>query len=65
MAVLKPATRLSLVAVDDIGATVAAAINRPQRFHEVELELASDYLSMTEIAAVLSRALDAPSPRPT
>ncbi|MEV6930127.1 NmrA family NAD(P)-binding protein [Dactylosporangium sp. NPDC051485] len=55
--VLRPSTRLSLVAVDDIGTTVAAAVAQPQRFHEVELELASDYLSLEEIAEILSRAL--------
>ncbi|MFC9872624.1 NmrA family NAD(P)-binding protein [Nocardia salmonicida] len=56
--VLRPETRLSLVAVDDIGRAAAAAIAAPQRFDGVELELASDYLSMTEIAEVLSHALD-------
>ncbi|MET7706458.1 NmrA/HSCARG family protein [Micromonospora sp. NPDC005413] len=55
--VLKPETRISLVAVDDIGTAAAAAIAAPGRFHGVELELASDYLTMTDIAAVLSRAL--------
>lgn len=55
--ILKPATRLSLVAVDDIGAAAAAAITAPDRFNGIELELASDYLSMTEIAQILSRAL--------
>ncbi|MEV0822041.1 NmrA family NAD(P)-binding protein [Nonomuraea rubra] len=54
--VLRPGTRLSLVAVDDIGAAAAAAFAAPERFHEVELELASDHLAMTEIAGVLSRA---------
>jgi uncharacterized protein YbjT (DUF2867 family) len=54
---LKPATRLSLTSVHDIGATAAAAFADPERFNGVELELASDYLSMTEIAEVLSRAL--------
>ncbi|MFD2350986.1 NmrA family NAD(P)-binding protein [Nonomuraea ferruginea] len=57
MSVVKPDTRLSLAAVDDIGRAAAAAIAEPERFHGVELELASDYLSMTEIAEVLSRAL--------
>lgn len=57
VSVLKPETRLSLVAVDDIGKAAAAAIAEPERFDGVELELASDYLSMTEIAEVLSRAL--------
>ena len=55
--VINPQTRLSLVAVDDIGRSAAAAIIEPERFDGVELELASDYLSMTEIAAVLSRVL--------
>jgi uncharacterized protein YbjT (DUF2867 family) len=57
VSVLKPGTRLSLVAVDDIGRAAAAAIAAPERFDGVELELASDYLSMTEIAEILSRAL--------
>ncbi|MFB4278698.1 MULTISPECIES: NmrA family NAD(P)-binding protein [unclassified Nonomuraea] len=57
VSILNPETRLSLVAVDDIGRAAAAAIAAPDRFDGVELELASDYLSMTEIAEVLSRAL--------
>ncbi|MEU8628112.1 NmrA/HSCARG family protein [Streptomyces sp. NPDC048669] len=57
VSVLKPGTRLSLVAVDDIGAAAAAAFAAPERFDGVELELASDYLSMTDIAETLSRAL--------
>jgi uncharacterized protein YbjT (DUF2867 family) len=57
VSVLNPETRLSLVAVQDIGQAAAAAITAPGRFDGVELELASDYLSMTEIAEVLSRAL--------
>ncbi|MFJ5948956.1 NmrA family NAD(P)-binding protein [Streptomyces noursei] len=57
VSVLNPETRLSLVAVDDIGRAAAAALTAPERFGGVELELASDYLSMTEIAEVLSRAL--------
>jgi uncharacterized protein YbjT (DUF2867 family) len=56
VSVLRPETRLSLVAVADIGRAAAAAIAAPERFHRVELELASDYLSMTEIAEVLTRA---------
>ncbi|MDO0930325.1 NmrA family NAD(P)-binding protein [Streptomyces sp. DG2A-72] len=55
--VLNPETRVSLVAVDDIGRAAAAALAAPEQFDGVELELASDYLSMTEIAEVLSRAL--------
>ncbi|KUL34216.1 NmrA family NAD(P)-binding protein [Actinoplanes awajinensis] len=62
--VVKPSTWLSLVAVQDIGAAVAAAVAAPQRFHEVELELASDYLPMTAIAQVLSDALGVPLTAP-
>jgi uncharacterized protein YbjT (DUF2867 family) len=64
VSVLDPDTRLSLVAVDDIGRAAAAAVADPQRFDGVELELASDHLSMTEIAEVLSRALGTPLSAP-
>ncbi|MFJ2560649.1 MULTISPECIES: NmrA family NAD(P)-binding protein [unclassified Streptomyces] len=57
VSVVKPGTHLSLVAVGDIGATAAAAIAAPERFDRVELELASDRLTMTEVAAALSRVL--------
>ena len=57
VSLLKPATRLSLVAVEDIGAVAAAAIAAPERFDELELELAGDLLTMTDIAAILSPAL--------
>ncbi|MEU6721138.1 NmrA/HSCARG family protein [Nonomuraea sp. NPDC046802] len=64
VSVIKPQTRLSLVATDDIGRAAAAAISTPERFDGVELELASDYLPMKEIAAVLSRALGTPLSAP-
>lgn len=64
VSVLNPETRLSLVAVDDIGTAAAAAIAAPERFDGVELELASDYLSMTQIAEVLSRVLGTRLPAP-
>ncbi|MEV6704463.1 NmrA/HSCARG family protein [Micromonospora wenchangensis] len=57
VSVLRPETRLALVATDDIGRAAAAALTDPERFDRIELELASDHLSMTEIAEVLSRAL--------
>jgi len=53
---IKPGTHVSLTAIADIGAAVAAAIGAPERFDGIELELASDYLTMTEIAGTLSRA---------
>ncbi|XRQ13527.1 NmrA family NAD(P)-binding protein [Actinomadura welshii] len=64
VSVLNPETRLSLVAVDDIGGAAAAAIAEPGRFGGVELELASEHLSMTEIAEVLSLALGRHLPAP-
>nr|WP_042179345.1 NmrA family NAD(P)-binding protein [Kibdelosporangium sp. MJ126-NF4]CEL13772.1 NmrA family protein [Kibdelosporangium sp. MJ126-NF4]CTQ88140.1 NmrA family protein [Kibdelosporangium sp. MJ126-NF4] len=60
VSVLRPETRLSLAAVDDIGGAVAAAVAEPERFTGVELELASDYLSVAEVAEVLSRAVGVP-----
>ncbi|MEU6558066.1 NmrA/HSCARG family protein [Nocardia nova] len=64
VSILRPDTRLSLVAVDDIGRAATAALTAPERFDGIELELASDYLSMTEIADVLSRALGTPVTAP-
>ncbi|MGW3953523.1 NmrA family NAD(P)-binding protein [Streptomyces sp. NPDC004752] len=57
VSLLKPGTWLSLVAVDDIGRAAAAAVAAPERFDGVELELASDYLTMSDIAETLSRVL--------
>ncbi|MBB4932524.1 uncharacterized protein YbjT (DUF2867 family) [Lipingzhangella halophila] len=64
VSVVKPETRLSLIAVEDIGRAAAAVVAAPERFDGVELELASEYLSMREIAEVLSRALDTPLSAP-
>ncbi|MEV7548529.1 NmrA family NAD(P)-binding protein [Amycolatopsis sp. NPDC089917] len=64
VSVIKPSTSLSLAAVDDIGAAAAAAVAEPERFTGVELELASDFLTMTEIAEVLSGALGVPLAAP-
>jgi uncharacterized protein YbjT (DUF2867 family) len=64
VSVIKPSTRLALVAVRDIGTAAAAAIADPARFDRVELEFASDHLSMSEIAAVLSRVLGTPLQAP-
>lgn len=52
--IIRSDTELSLVAVADIGAAAAAAFTDPARFHEVELELASERLSMTRIAEVFT-----------
>ncbi|MFE6031708.1 NmrA family NAD(P)-binding protein [Streptomyces niveus] len=53
---VKPDTWLPLIGVDDIGATAATAFADPQRLGGVEVELAGDFLPMTRIAEVLSRA---------
>jgi uncharacterized protein YbjT (DUF2867 family) len=50
-------TRQSWVAVQDIGAAGAAAFADPARFHGVDLELAGDRLTMTEVAAILTDVL--------
>jgi uncharacterized protein YbjT (DUF2867 family) len=54
---IKPGTELALVAVADIGAAAAAAFADPARFHRVELELASERMTMKRVAGVLSQAL--------
>lgn len=41
-----------------------AALSAPAEFHRVELELAGDYLTMTEIAEILSRAVGVPLTAP-
>ncbi|QFZ17691.1 NmrA/HSCARG family protein [Saccharothrix syringae] len=64
VSLVKPDTRLSLVAVDDIGRAAAAAVAEPERFHGVELELAGDHLSMAGVAEVLSRVLGVPLSAP-
>ncbi|MFD9700940.1 NmrA/HSCARG family protein [Lentzea sp. NPDC059081] len=57
VSMLKPTTELSLFAVRDMGPAVVAAVADPERFDRVELEFASDRLSMAEIAEVLSEVL--------
>jgi uncharacterized protein YbjT (DUF2867 family) len=62
--VVKPDTHLALVAAKDVGRAAAAALSAPAAFHRVELELAGDHLTMTEIAEILSRALGTPLTAP-
>lgn len=52
---LSPDTRLQMIAVDDIGAGVAMAFERPGHWEGRAVELAGDELSMTELATVFSR----------
>ncbi|ROO87007.1 uncharacterized protein YbjT (DUF2867 family) [Actinocorallia herbida] len=65
LTVLQPDTRLALVATEDIGAAAAHAIADPDRFHEVELELAGELLSLTQIARTLSTAWGVPVSAPS
>ncbi|NLU72623.1 NmrA family NAD(P)-binding protein [Streptomyces sp. HNM0575] len=62
--VVKPGTHLALVAAADVGKAAAAALSEPGRYHRMELELASDYLTMTRIAEILSGALGVPVSAP-
>lgn len=64
VSVIRPDTRLSLVAVHDVGTAAAAAVADPAGFTGVELELAGDHLPMTKIAEVLSAALGTPLSAP-
>jgi uncharacterized protein YbjT (DUF2867 family) len=57
-------TKLSWVAVDDIGAAGAAAFADPRRWHGVDLDLAGDRLTMTETAAILTEVLGRPIAAP-
>ncbi|RLV66789.1 NmrA family protein [Streptomyces sp. CBMAI 2042] len=63
--VLLPDTPLALVATEDIGAAAAHALQEPDRFHQVELELAGEVLTMTEVARTLSTAWGVPVEAPT
>ncbi|WP_433535174.1 NmrA/HSCARG family protein [Micromonospora sp. CA-249363] len=57
-------TRLPWVAVDDIGEAAAIAFTNPGRLDGLDVELAGDLLTMTEVAAILSevtgRTISAP-----
>ncbi|MGW5354467.1 NmrA/HSCARG family protein [Streptomyces sp. NPDC004031] len=65
LTVLRPDTELALVAVRDIGAAAAHALQDPDRFHRVELELAGDLLTMEQIAQTLSAAWGVPMTAPS
>jgi len=53
---LDPATRLQMVAVDDIGGVVAMAFERSGKWQGRAFEVAGDELSMTELAEATSRS---------
>jgi len=52
---LKPETKLQMIAVDDIGAFVAMAFERPGHWQGRALDIAGDEVSMADLAAALSR----------
>ncbi len=54
---VRPDTRLQLIAGDDIGAIAQAAFASPSRFDRECIDLAGDTLTMSEVAAVLGKAL--------
>ncbi|MGC9376579.1 NmrA/HSCARG family protein [Streptomyces sp. MH13] len=65
LTVLKPETELALVAVRDIGTAAAHALRDPDRFHQVELELAGDLRTMEQVAQTLSAAWGVPVTAPS
>jgi uncharacterized protein YbjT (DUF2867 family) len=52
---LEPATRLQMVAVDDIGGMAATAFEHAGKWQDQAIELAGDELSMEELAQVFTR----------
>ena len=56
---LRPDTQLHFIAAADVGAFAAAAIDDPARWDGLTLPLASEALTMSEVAATLARVLKA------
>jgi len=54
---LKPDSRLQMIAVDDIGAFVAMAFEKPGHWQDQTRELAGEELSLSEIAGRFSRTV--------
>jgi len=57
---MKPATKLAMVALKDIGEFGAAAFLRPKDFLGQAIDLAGDELTMPETAALLTKAMGRP-----
>lgn len=57
---LAPDTRLQLIAADDVGAFACAALLDPARFDRADIDLASEALTMAEVADTLARCLKKP-----
>ncbi|HSW20290.1 MAG TPA: NmrA family NAD(P)-binding protein [Ramlibacter sp.] len=56
---LRHETRLHFIAADDVGAFAAAALTEPSPLHGQTIPLASQALTMSEVAATLARTLRA------
>jgi uncharacterized protein YbjT (DUF2867 family) len=54
---IKPATRLQMVAVEDIGKFGLLAFDQYEKMNRVELDISGDELTMPEIAGILSSAV--------
>ena len=59
LSALLPETRLDWIAADDVGALAANALNDPQRWHSETVPLASEKLTMSEVAHHLGHTLGA------
>ncbi|MDK2744570.1 MAG: NmrA family NAD(P)-binding protein [Nitrospira sp. BO4] len=57
---MKPARKLAMVALKDIGAFSAAAFMRPKDFIGQAIDLAGDELTIPEVAALLTKAMGRP-----
>ncbi|WP_157944623.1 NmrA family NAD(P)-binding protein [Mangrovicella endophytica] len=63
-----PCAPVPLIAVDDIGGAAATAFRERDRFNRATVELAGDFLTMPEVATILSsawgRTIEAPAMSP-
>ncbi|MGF6702002.1 uncharacterized protein YbjT (DUF2867 family) [Paraburkholderia sp. MM5496-R1] len=59
LSALLPDARLDWIAADDVGALAASALNDPQRWHGETVPLASEKLTMSEVANRLNNVLGA------
>lgn len=54
---LKPDKTLQVISGHDIGAYAAAAFNNPEKYNGQEIDIAAETLTMTDIAAALTRVV--------
>ncbi|MEO8805181.1 MAG: NmrA/HSCARG family protein [Burkholderiaceae bacterium] len=55
-----PETRLQLTSADDVGAFARAAFEQPERFNRQNIDIAAEALTMSDVAATLSRVQHRP-----